>query len=227
MKPDTSTLVIPSQYTALGSEDAIQATALGQITIFTSIIPGTTDPPSIVPGTVTVPVMSANRTVDPLPTLEYLSTINGTTVAAKTRIVTTKPAAAASAKQGSGSVSRPNLVILSGVAMFGILSQTWSVLLSTHLYGRVIWGLGYRSTLCFLKNFTYWSSSPYHCNLERNLIVNMDLILDSLDWRSHGSYFCCNKKQRSYLLQFPSSLSMFVDVSPNILSGRKHWQIQP
>jgi len=122
-KLDTATLMIPTQYTASGSGSAIPATALGQEITYTTIIPGTTIPPSIIPETITVPIISGDSTVSSVPTLGPSSTIQGTTIAPQTSTVTTRLAGASPTKKSYGSTSKPSVVGLIGVALFGILVQ--------------------------------------------------------------------------------------------------------
>ncbi|KAK3170687.1 hypothetical protein OEA41_002769 [Lepraria neglecta] len=96
-KPDTATLSLPTQYTASGSGTAILGTALGKKITYTTTIPGTTIPPSIVPETTAIPTIADGSTVTVV-TAEAASTIQGTTIAPRTSTVTTQ-VAGASAKE--------------------------------------------------------------------------------------------------------------------------------
>ncbi|KAL9599428.1 MAG: hypothetical protein Q9219_003865 [cf. Caloplaca sp. 3 TL-2023] len=116
-RPNTSTLPIPTQYTAAGSGSAIPATALGQVITVTTTFPGTTVEPSTVAAETIAPSISGTSTVVPASTKPE-TTIPGTTVAAKTSTYTTLAASGTSTGNG---VAAPNTPALGGAAGFGFL----------------------------------------------------------------------------------------------------------
>ncbi|KAL8917505.1 MAG: hypothetical protein Q9208_007910 [Pyrenodesmia sp. 3 TL-2023] len=116
-RPNTSTLPIPTQYTAAGSGSAIAATALGQVLTITTTIPGTTIEPSTLPPETLAPSISGTRTVAPA-TVRPGTTISGSTVAAKTSTYTTTAAAGTSTAQGKAGTVVP---AVGGAAGFGLL----------------------------------------------------------------------------------------------------------
>ena len=122
-RPDTSTLGIPTQYTASGTGSAIPVTGLGQEVTLTTTIPGSTIPPSVVMETLPVPVVSDSSTFGSMVNLVSMSTIPGTTVAPQTSIITTRLAAASPTKKGSAHVFRPNRSSLISVALISFLVQ--------------------------------------------------------------------------------------------------------
>ena len=69
-QPNTATLNIPTQYTAAGSVSAIASTALGEITTYTTTIPGTTIPPSTIAAETISPVVNGGNTFDAETTVE-------------------------------------------------------------------------------------------------------------------------------------------------------------
>lgn len=116
-RPNTSTLPIPTQYTAAGSGSAIAATALGQVLTITTTIPGTTVEPSTVSPETVAPSISGTSTVAPA-TVRPGTTIPGSTVPAKTSTYTTTAAAGTSTAQGKAGTVVP---AMGGAAGFGFL----------------------------------------------------------------------------------------------------------
>ncbi|KAL8896328.1 MAG: hypothetical protein Q9207_007762 [Kuettlingeria erythrocarpa] len=116
-RPNTSTLPIPTQYTAAGSGSAIAATALGQVLTITTTIPGTTVEPSTVSPETLAPSVSGTSTVAP-GTVKPGTTIPGSTVAAKTTTYTTTAAAGTSTAQGEAGTLAP---VAGTAAGFGFL----------------------------------------------------------------------------------------------------------
>ncbi|KAL8944890.1 MAG: hypothetical protein Q9216_000180 [Gyalolechia sp. 2 TL-2023] len=119
-RPNTSTLPIPTQYTAAGSFSVIPATALGQVITVTTTFPGTTVEPSTMPPTTVEPsTVEASGTSIVLPASTMPgSTIPGTTVAAKTSTYTTTAAAGTSTAEGAAAPKNP---AMSGAAGLGFL----------------------------------------------------------------------------------------------------------
>ena len=124
-KPNTATLVIPTQYTSSGSGSAIPVTALGQEVTYTTTIPGTTVPPSILPATMTSAIVSAGSTIGTVTTTEPASTIPGTTVAPQVSTVTTRLAETAAPKQGSATTLKPWRSFCATTALLGLIVQVF------------------------------------------------------------------------------------------------------
>ncbi|KAL8842885.1 MAG: hypothetical protein Q9170_000289 [Blastenia crenularia] len=114
-KPNTSTLPIPTQYTASGSGSAIPATALGQVVTVTTTFPGTTVEASTVAPETISPSISGSSTIVPASTKPG-TTLPGTTVEAKTSIYITTAATGTSIAKGDAAFNAP---AMSGGAGFG------------------------------------------------------------------------------------------------------------
>lgn len=116
-RPNTSTLPIPTQYTAAGSGSAIAATALGQVLTITTTIPGTTvEPSTVAPETIALSISGTSTVVSA--TVKPGTTIPGTTVAAQTSTYTTTVASGTpTAKGGAGAVAPA----MGGATGFGFL----------------------------------------------------------------------------------------------------------
>lgn len=122
-KPNTATLDMPTQYTASGSISVIPVTALGQEITYTTVIPGTTIPPSIVSAVMAIPTTADERATTIVST-EAASTIPGTTIAAHTSIVTTRVAAPSATAKGLASILEPVDTFMIFALFFGyILSK--------------------------------------------------------------------------------------------------------
>ncbi|KAL8947022.1 MAG: hypothetical protein Q9222_006652 [Ikaeria aurantiellina] len=116
-KPNTSTLPIPTQYTASGSISAIAATALGEVITITTTIPGTTVEPSTVAAETIAPSISGTSTVQAAST-KPATTIPGSTVAPKTSTFTTTAAGSTATGQGAAGMNTPEL---GGTTVFGFI----------------------------------------------------------------------------------------------------------
>ncbi|KAL8709454.1 MAG: hypothetical protein Q9220_005837 [cf. Caloplaca sp. 1 TL-2023] len=116
-KPNTSTLPIPTQYTASGSISAIASTALGQVITITTTIPGTTVEPSTVAAETLAPSVSGTSTVQAAST-KPATTIPGSTVAPKTTTFTTTAAGSTATGKGAAGINTPDL---GGATVFGFL----------------------------------------------------------------------------------------------------------
>ncbi|KAI4140133.1 MAG: hypothetical protein LQ341_003949 [Variospora aurantia] len=116
-RPNTSTLPIPTQYTAAGSDSAIAASALGQVATVTTTIPGTTVEPFTVAPETLAPVVTDTGTIE-LGTTRSGSTIPGSTVAPRTSTYTTT---AASAPTAEGEAAAIVPAMGAGAAGFGFL----------------------------------------------------------------------------------------------------------
>ncbi|KAL8655932.1 MAG: hypothetical protein Q9210_000570 [Variospora velana] len=103
-RPNTSTLPIPTQYTAAGSGTAIAASALGQVATVTTTIPGTTVEPSTVAPETVAPVVADTGTIEP-GTTRSGSTIPGSTVAPRTSTYTTTAASAPTAQGEAAAIA--------------------------------------------------------------------------------------------------------------------------
>lgn len=119
-RPNTSTLPIPTQYTAAGSGSAIPATALGQVITVTTTFPGTTiEPTTIAPTIVEASTVAVSGSASILPASTIAgSTIPGTTVPARTSTYTTTAAAGTSTAKGAAVAKHP---AISGAAGLGFL----------------------------------------------------------------------------------------------------------
>ena len=117
-KPNTATLDIPTQYTASGSISAIPVAALGQDITYTTVIPGTTIPPSIVSAVMSIPTI-AYDTATTLGSTEAASTIPGTTIGPRTSTVTTRVAAASATAKGVACILEPGATAVTFVVITG------------------------------------------------------------------------------------------------------------
>ncbi len=100
-------------------------TALGQEVTYTTTIPGTTVPPSILPATMTSAIVSAGSTIGTVTTTEPASTIPGTTVAPQVSTVTTRLAETAAPKQGSATTLKPWRSLCAATALLGLIVQVF------------------------------------------------------------------------------------------------------
>ena len=119
-KPNTATLNIPTQYTASGSISVIPVTALGHEITYTTVIPGTTIPPSIVSAATTIPTI-ANDMTTTLVSTEAASTIPGTTIGPYTSTATTQVAAASATAKGVAYVIEPGATAMTFVVISGYM----------------------------------------------------------------------------------------------------------
>lgn len=103
-------------------------TALGQEITYTTTIPGTTVPPSILPATTTSAIVSAGSTIGTVTTTEAASTIQGTTVAPQVSTVTTRLAETAgtsATKKGSAMDLKPSLSVFVVAALLVLIVQVF------------------------------------------------------------------------------------------------------
>ena len=121
LKPDTSTLALPTQFTAAGVGSAIPLTALGKVVTYTTVIPGTTVVPSTVPALTQSPSVVDGSTLVP-GTTKPATVIQGTTIPAKTSTVT-------STIRGATSVSTSNGAPTPGITT--LVMTGFTLLLST------------------------------------------------------------------------------------------------
>lgn len=120
-KPNTVTLDMPTQYTASGSISVIPVSALGQEITYTTVIPGTTIPPSIVSAVTAIPI-TANERATTLVSTEAASTIPGTTIAAHTSTVTTRVAVPSATAKGLASILKPGASFMTAAFILGYIS---------------------------------------------------------------------------------------------------------
>ena len=118
--PNTATMTLPTQYTAAGTGSAIPVTALGEEITYTTTIPGTTVPPSVISSIVTEQTVVAATAAATL-VEEAVTTVPGTTVAPSVTTVTTKLAATATASKKSFATALvPNSSALISAALIGL-----------------------------------------------------------------------------------------------------------
>lgn len=117
-KPDTATLTVPTQFTAAGVGSAIPVSALGEWSVYTTTIPGTTISPSTVPAQTLPPSVVSDRTVEAA-TTKPATTIPGTTISPVTSVVSTfiaKPSSTNNAAPGIGK----DAILLASSALGGV-----------------------------------------------------------------------------------------------------------
>ena len=119
-KPNTATLDVPTQYTASGSIGAIPVTVPSQEITYTTVIPGTTIPPSIVSAVTTIPTI-VDDTATTLVSTEAASTIAGTTIGPQTSTVTTRVAAASATVKGVAYILEPDATAMSFAVIVGYI----------------------------------------------------------------------------------------------------------
>ena len=119
-KPNTATLDMPTQYTASGSISVIPVTALGQEITYTTVIPCTTIPPSIVSAVMAIPTTADERATTVVAT-EAASTIPGTTIAAHTSTVTTRVGGPSATGKGLASILKPGATSMTFALIFGYM----------------------------------------------------------------------------------------------------------